>query len=174
MSQKIVLITGDGTGPELAETARNVLDATGVKIEWIEAVAGEKCFKETGNPLPEETLELVRKHKIALKAPITTPIGSGFRSVNVALRKEFDLYQNIRPAKTYEGVQSKYENVDIVLFRENTDDLYVGIEFEQGKKETLELIETIKKLNGATIKEDSGISIKPISEIANIPMTSRI
>ena len=164
MHHKIVLITGDGIGPELAESARNVIDATGVKIEWIEAEAGDKCFKESGNPLPQKTLDLVKEYKIALKAPITTPIGSGFRSVNVALRKEFDLYQNIRPAKTYKGVQSKYQNVDIVLFRENTDDLYVGIEFEQAKQETLELINQIKKLNGATIKEDSGISIKPISE----------
>ncbi|MDO8538682.1 MAG: isocitrate/isopropylmalate dehydrogenase family protein [archaeon] len=164
MHHKVVLITGDGTGPELAETAKKVIDATGAKIEWIEAEAGDKCFKESGNPLPQKTLDLVREHKVALKAPITTPIGSGFRSVNVALRKEFDLYQNIRPAKTFKGVQSKYSNVDIVLFRENTDDLYVGIEFEQGKTETLELINQIKKLNGATLKEDSGISIKPISE----------
>lgn len=165
MAHKVTLITGDGTGPELAEATRRVVEATGVNIEWDIQTAGDDVFKETGDPLPQRVVDSIKMNKVAIKAPITTPVGTGFRSVNVLLRKELDCYQNIRPAKSMKGVRSTFENVDLVIFRENTDDLYIGVEFEKGKTETLELINAIKRLNkaGAVITEDSGISIKPIS-----------
>ncbi|MBI2870292.1 MAG: isocitrate/isopropylmalate dehydrogenase family protein [Candidatus Omnitrophica bacterium] len=163
MSYKITLIRGDGTGPSLAETTRECLDATGVSIDWEIQDAGVDIMEEKGTPLPKEVVESVRRNKVAIKAPITTPVGTGFRSVNVALRKELDLYACLRPCKSYEGVRSRYENIDLVIVRENTEDLYAGIEFEKGKKETLSLLDEIKKLSGSVIRRDSGISIKPIS-----------
>ncbi len=161
----ITLITGDGTGPELAEAMRRCVEATGVPVEWDVQTAGIDVYEQEGNPLPQRVLDSIKKNKIAIKAPITTPVGTGFRSVNVALRKELDLYQNVRPAKFYQGVKSKYPGLDLVIFRENTDDLYVGVEFEKGKPETLDLINRIKEINkdGKIISDDSGISIKPIS-----------
>ncbi|QQR92747.1 MAG: isocitrate/isopropylmalate dehydrogenase family protein [Candidatus Iainarchaeum archaeon] len=164
MVHDVVLITGDGTGPELAAATRKVLDATGVKFNWIEQEAGIDVFEKTGDPFPDTLLETIKKHKVALKAPITTPVGGGFRSVNVKLRKDLDLYQNLRPAKSYDGVRSRYENLDLVIFRENTDDVYVGIEFEAGKPETHKLIEMLRTTHPKEkIPEDIGISIKPIS-----------
>src|SRR3989344_1223908 len=160
---KITLIPGDGTGPEIAIAMKRCVEATGVKIEWDIQEAGDDVFKKEGTPLPQRVIDSIKENKVAIKAPITTPVASGYRSVNVALRKELDLYQNIRPVKYYNGVQSKYENIDIVIFRENTDDLYVGIEFEQGKPNTLELIKKIKEFNNQIVSDDSGISIKPIS-----------
>src|SRR3989338_1230807 len=160
---KITLIPGDGTGPEIAIAMKRCVEATGVKIEWDIQEAGDDFFKKKGPPLPQRVIDSIKENKVAIKAPITTPVASGYRSINVALRKELDLYQNIRPVKYYNGVQSKYENIDIVIFRENTDDLYVGIEFEQGKPNTLELIKKIKEFNKQVISDDSGISIKPIS-----------
>lgn len=128
MTHKITLIPGDGIGPEVAEAAKKVIDAAGVKIEWDVVEAGAGVIEEYGTPLPEYVLESIKKNKIALKAPVTTPVGKGFKSVNVTLRQTFNLYANIRPIKTYEGVKSRYDNVDLVIFRENTEDLYAGIE----------------------------------------------
>jgi isocitrate dehydrogenase (NAD+) len=159
MSYRITLIPGDGTGPELAEATRRVIDATGVKIDWEIAHAGVDIMEQVGTPLPEETIESVRKNGVALKAPITTPIGSGFRSVNVALRKELDLYACVRPCKSYEGVRSRYSNVDIVIVRENTEDLYAGVEYDLGTESANHIIE----MAGGKIRPDSAISIKPIS-----------
>lgn len=128
MTHKITLIPGDGIGPEVAAAARKVIDASGVKIEWDEVEAGAAVIEEYGTPLPEYVLESIKKNKIALKGPVTTPVGKGFKSVNVTLRQTLNLYANIRPIKTYEGAKSRYDNVDLVIFRENTEDLYAGIE----------------------------------------------
>jgi isocitrate dehydrogenase (NAD+) len=163
MTHPVTLIRGDGTGPELAEVTREVLDATGVSIEWHEAEAGVDVMASHGTPLPDETLESIRATKTCLKAPITTPVGTGFRSVNVALRKTFDLYACVRPCKTYPGVRSRYSGIDLVIFRENTEDLYAGIEFEKGSPAAHKLAGLIEQLTGTKIRGDSGISIKPIS-----------
>ncbi len=160
---KITLITGDGIGPEIAEAARLCIDAAGAKIEWDVRQAGVDIMKTAGTPLPEETIESVRKNGVALKAPITTPVGTGFRSVNVHLRQELDLYACVRPCKSYKGVRSRYENIDLVIVRENTEDLYAGIEFEKGKSDTLELIDWLNKHSARKIGQNAGISIKPIS-----------
>ncbi len=159
MSYRITLIPGDGTGPELAEATRRVIDAIGVKIDWEIAHAGVDIMEQLGTPLPEETIESVRRNGVALKAPITTPIGSGFRSVNVALRKELDLYACVRPCKSYAGVRSRYSDVDIVIVRENTEDLYAGVEYDLGTEAANHIIE----MSGGKIRKDSAISIKPIS-----------
>lgn len=165
MAHQVTLIRGDGTGPELIEAGRRVLEATGVEFEWDVVDAGVDIMEKVGTPLPENVLESMRRTHVAWKAPITTPIGTGFRSVNVAFRKEFDLYANVRPAKTYKGVRSLYQNIDLVLVRENTEDLYAGIEFEKGKPETLELIQWIRaRQNNKSLRDDAGITIKPISE----------
>ncbi|MHB1416473.1 MAG: isocitrate/isopropylmalate dehydrogenase family protein [Chloroflexota bacterium] len=132
MAYDVTLIPGDGIGPEIVEAARNVLEATGVKFDWDVQVAGEQAMKETGTPLPEYVLDSIRRTHVALKGPITTPVGTGFRSVNVALRKELDLYANLRPAKTYQGVKTRYESIDLVIVRENTEDLYAGVEHMVG------------------------------------------
>lgn len=160
---KITLIPGDGTGPELVEATRRVIDATGVKIEWEERHAGVDVMESAGTPLPEDTLDSIRRNKIALKGPITTPIGTGFRSVNVALRQELGLYSCLRPCKWYPGVRSRYQNVDLVLVRENTEDLYAGVEFDVDSPEA----EHIRSLNTKRIAPHSAISIKPISEAAS-------
>ncbi len=160
---KVTYIPGDGIGPEVANAARRCVEATGIDIEFEEALAGEDAQKQSGSLLPESTLASIKKNKAALKGPITTPVGSGFRSVNVALRKELDLYACLRPCKSFAGVRSKYNNIDLVIVRENTEDLYAGIEFEIGRPQTKELITKIKELSNAKIREDSGISIKPIS-----------
>lgn len=162
-SYKVTLIPGDGVGPELAEVARACLEATGVKFDWDVQTAGMEVMASEGTPLPERVIQSIRKNKIAIKAPITTPVGTGFRSVNVALRKELDLYACLRPCKSYEGVRSRYKNIDLVIVRENTEDLYAGIEFQRGTREALELIKQIEKLSKQKIRQDSGISIKPIS-----------
>ncbi|MBN1527064.1 MAG: isocitrate/isopropylmalate dehydrogenase family protein [Candidatus Omnitrophica bacterium] len=159
----VTLIEGDGTGPELAEAARRCVGALGLDIKWETAEAGEAALKKYGTPLPEATLESIRKNRLALKGPITTPVGKGFRSVNVALRKELNLYACLRPCKSYRGVRSRYENIDLVIVRENTEDLYAGIEFEKGSKETKELISLFEKWTKKKIDPTSAISIKPIS-----------
>ncbi|MDD3395254.1 MAG: isocitrate/isopropylmalate dehydrogenase family protein [Clostridia bacterium] len=128
MAYYVTLIPGDGSGPEVIAAAKKVVEATGVDIQWEEAQAGAAMIEKYGTPLPDETIASIRKTGIALKGPITTPVGTGFRSVNVALRKTFDLYANVRPAKTYPGVITKFENIDLVIVRENTEDLYAGIE----------------------------------------------
>jgi isocitrate dehydrogenase (NAD+) len=159
----VTFIPGDGVGPELSEATRRVLDATGVDFEWDDQEAGADVMDEYGTPLPDHVLESIRSNGVAIKGPITTPVGKGFRSVNVALRKELDLYACLRPCKTYPGVRSRYEGVDVVIVRENHEDLYAGIEFEQGTPEALKLIDFIADQTGKRIREDSGISIKPIS-----------
>jgi len=162
-SYRVTLIPGDGVGPELAEATQLCLEATGVKFDWDVQTAGMDVMASEGTPLPERVLESIRKNKVAIKAPLTTPIGTGFRSVNVALRKELDLYACLRPFKSYEGVRSRYKNIDLVIVRENTEDLYAGIEFQKGTSEVLELIANIERLSKRKIRSDSGVSIKPIS-----------
>ena len=163
MVYKVTLIPGDGIGQEVSEAARRCVEATGVKINWEVEEAGAEVMEKYGTPLPPKVLDSIRKNKVALKGPITTPIGTGFRSVNVAIRKELDLYACLRPCKSIKGVRSRYDNIDLVVVRENTEDLYAGIEFEEGKPETKKLIENIEDLSKKEIRPDSGISIKPIS-----------
>jgi isocitrate dehydrogenase (NAD+) len=168
MAYEVTLVTGDGTGPELADAARRCVDATGVKINWDIQEAGVDVMARTGNPLPDSVLQSIRRTKCALKAPITTPVGTGFRSINVHLRQELGLFACIRPCKQYKGVRTFFENtkVDIVIVRENTEDLYAGVEFEAGKPETGKLVEFINSIGDKKIKtksDETGVSIKPIS-----------
>jgi isocitrate dehydrogenase (NAD+) len=162
----VTLITGDGIGPEIAEAARRCIDATGVKIEWEVAEAGEDVMARLGTPLPDATVDSIKKNAVALKAPITTPVGTGFRSINVYLRQSLDLYACLRPCKSYKGVRSRYEDIDLVIVRENTEDLYAGIEFQKSQPDALELIDWLNKHSKRKITPDSGISIKPISVAA--------
>ena len=169
MAHEVTLITGDGTGPELAEAARRCIDATGVKINWDVQEAGVDVLARLGTPLPDSTIASVRRTRCALKSPITTPVGTGFRSINVHLRQELGLYACVRPCKYYPGVRSYFaeSGVDIVLVRENTEDLYIGVEFEAGKPATAELIDTINRLSTdkkiRSGKNETGVTIKPIS-----------
>jgi len=163
----VTLIPGDGIGPEITAAMRRVVDATGVDIEWEIADAGEHVMAEHGTPLPDHVLDSIRKNKVAIKGPVTTPVGTGFRSVNVALRKALDLYVNLRPALSIPGTGARYEDIDIVIVRENTEDLYAGIEFEQGSEDAAELIEWVAAKGAGTIRPDSGISLKPISITAS-------
>jgi isocitrate dehydrogenase (NAD+) len=167
MAHNITLIPGDGVGPEVSEATRRVLDASGVKFNWDIAYAGADAREKFGALLPEATLKSIRKNKVAIKGPVTTPVGSGFRSVNVALRQELDLYACLRPCKIYPGAPTNFENVDIVVVRENTEDLYSGIEFEERKKETAKLRQLVSEATGNTIREDSAVSLKVISETAS-------
>jgi isocitrate dehydrogenase (NAD+) len=163
MAHRVTFIPGDGTGPEIAEATRRVLEASGAELDWEMQHAGADVMDEHGgNPLPNHVLESIKRNGVALKGPITTPVGTGFRSVNVALRKTLDLFGQVRPCKSYEGVRSRYEKVDLVVIRENTEDLYAGIEFEEGTGGATELIEWLAK-HGGRVRPDSGISIKPIS-----------
>ncbi len=164
MIHKITLITGDGVGPEITEATRRVLEATGVKLNWELAYAGADVIEKYGTPLPDAVLDSIRKNGVALKGPVTTPIGTGFRSVNVAMRKSLDLFACVRPCKTYPGAPSPYKNVDIVIVRENTEDLYAGVEFEKGTAEAAGLIKFINSQKGNVIRADSGLSIKMITE----------
>ena len=163
----VTFIPGDGTGPEIAEATRRVLDAAadvgGFAFDWEVQYAGAEVGERTGDVLPEHVLDSIRTNKVAIKGPLTTPVGKGFRSVNVALRKELDLYACLRPCRTYAGAPSKFPDFDVVVVRENTEDLYAGVEFEEGTAEAARLIEFISELGGGTIRPDSGISIKPIS-----------
>src|SRR4051812_26953275 len=156
MAYDVTLIPGDGVGPELAEAARMCLDATGVDINWDVQEAGVDVMEKLGTPVPDSVIESCRRTKVALKALITTPIGTGFRSVNVYLRQALDLYACVRPCKEYAGVRTFFSgcNVDLVIVRENTEDLYIGCEFEKGKPETVELLALVKRLNGKAIRED--------------------
>ncbi len=164
MGYQITLIPGDGIGPEVIEATRQVLEATGVDLRWEPAYAGAEVMGQYGTPLPESVIDSIRKNRVALKGPITTPIGTGFRSVNVALRQELDLYACLRPCKAYPGVPTLYPDVDIVIVRENTEDLYAGIEFARGSAGAGRLVSLIAETTGKTIRDGSGISIKPISE----------
>ncbi len=159
MAHNVTLIRGDGTGPELVAAAKKVLEATGVAFNWDIQEAGVDVMETAGTPLPPAVIESIRKNKVALKGPITTPIGTGFRSVNVALRKELDLYACLRPCKYYPGIRSKYQDVNLVVVRENTEDLYAGVEYDTGTPEAGQIIE----MAGGKIRPDAAISIKPIS-----------
>ncbi|HEY7926897.1 MAG TPA: isocitrate/isopropylmalate dehydrogenase family protein [Candidatus Dormibacteraeota bacterium] len=159
----VTLIPGDGIGYEVSEATRRVIDATGVDIEWDVQNAGLDVVEQYGQPMPDHVLASIRRNKIAIKGPLTTPVGKGIRSVNVALRRELDLFALVRPCKSYPGVRSRYRDVDLVIVRENTEDLYAGIEFAEGEAATHELIDAIERLGNRRIRADSGISIKPIS-----------
>ena len=166
MPHDVTLILGDGTGPELAAVARQCIDSTGVKIRWDEQEAGLDCLAKFGTPLPDALTESIRRTRIALKAPITTPVGTGFRSVNVHLRQAFGLYACLRPCKSYPGVRSRYSDIDLVVVRENTEDLYAGIEFERGTDALRAVYDcasawSTRKI--ATPPETTGLSLKPIS-----------
>jgi isocitrate dehydrogenase (NAD+) len=160
---KVTLIPGDGTGPEITEAAQRVFEATGVTFEWDIQNAGEDVYNSEGTPLPDRVLESIKKNKVAIKGPITTPVGTGFRSVNVTLRQTLDLYSCVRPCKSYEGAKTRYDNIDLVIFRENTEDLYAGIEYQKDSEGAKEIIGLVQKLSDRAIRPDSGISIKPIS-----------
>ncbi len=168
MAHDVTLITGDGTGPDLAAAARLCIDATGVKINWDEQEAGVDVMERLGTPLPDAVMESVRRTKCALKAPITTPVGTGFRSINVHLRQALGLFACIRPCKQYKGVRSFFSDVpvDLVIVRENTESLYAGIEFEKGKPETADVIKYINERAEKKVKsglDETGITIKSIS-----------
>lgn len=152
MAIKATLIPGDGVGPEVIDAAVRCIEACGVDVEWEKVIAGERAIKKYKTPLPDEVLDSIRRNKIALKGPITTPVGKGFRSVNVALRKELGLFANVRPAKLYKGVRTKFEDVDLVVIRENLEDLYSGIEYEKGK------------FRERGVSKDAAVSLKVISE----------
>ncbi len=162
----ITLIPGDGIGPEITEATKRVVKESGVDIVWDEVNAGADYMDQYGTPLPQHVIDSIKTNKVALKGPVTTPVGYGFRSVNVALRQALDLYVCLRPCKLYPGIKSHFDNVDLVLVRENTEDLYAGIEYEKDKPETLELLKKLEA-DGHKVKSDSGISIKPISESAS-------
>lgn len=166
MMYRVTFIPGDGIGPEVAWAARRCLDATGVAFHWDERIAGESAIEQFNTPLPEETLQSVRDNRVAIKGPITTPIGTGFRSVNVALRKQLNLFACVRPCRTYAGVRSPFQSVDLIIVRENTEDLYAGIEFAAGELQTAALVRQLAELSKQPIEPESAISIKPISATA--------
>ncbi len=163
MAHRITLIPGDGIGPEVAEAARRVVEATGVEIDWDVQEAGAAVMDREGSPLPDRVLASIRHSRTALKGPITTPVGSGFRSANVALRQELDLFAAVRPAMSLPGVRTRYEGVDVVVIRENTEDLYAGIEFERGSEALRRFREELRALAGFEIPDDAGVTVKPIS-----------
>lgn len=164
--RKVSLIPGDGIGPEVTDAARACIDALDVGIEWEVVLAGEPAVKKSGSLLPKETLDSIRRNKIALKGPITTPIGTGFRSINVALRQELDLYACVRPSRYIEGGNSKYPGVNLVIVRENSEDLYAGVEFKDQDSKTEGLIEYINGISEKKVRKGSAISIKPFSRFA--------
>jgi isocitrate dehydrogenase (NAD+) len=163
MTHRVTLIPGDGVGPELSEATRRVLEATGVGFDWDVQEAGADVMERYGTPLPDHVLGSIRATGVAIKGPITTPVGTGFRSVNVALRRELDLYACLRPCKSYAGVRSRYEGVDLVIVRENTEDLYAGIEFARGSEGALQMRRLVEDLNAGRLREDTGVGVKPIS-----------
>ena len=167
MAHRITLIPGDGTGPEIVEATRRAIEATGVKIEWDVHDIGLPALQKLGDAFPKSALDSVRRNKVGLKGPLTTELGTGMRSVNVALRKEFDLYANLRPAKTYKGVKAPMGNVDLVIVRENIEDLYAGIEYDIGTPELAEVRAVIEKTSRQTLREDAAIAIKYISEMGS-------
>ncbi len=166
MQHAVTLIPGDGTGPEITEATRRVLEATGVQFEWHIHQAGLEVLEKYGTVLPDDVIESIKETKVGLKGPITTPVGKGVRSANVALRKKLDLYANLRPAKTYHGLRSRYEHIDMVIVRENTEDLYAGIEFQRNTPQQEELLDTIARTTGSRLDANSALSIKYISEVA--------
>jgi len=164
---RVTFIPGDGIGPEVAEATRRVLEATGVKFQWDTVIIGSQAQDKFGTPLPESALQSIRKNKVAIKGPVTTPIGTGFRSVNVALRKTLDLYACLRPCKIYPGINTPFKDLDIVVVRENTEDLYAGIEFARGDSETKQLLDLAHDATGEEIRKDSAVSLKIISQTAS-------
>lgn len=162
----VTLIPGDGIGTETTAAMQRVVKAAGADIEWEVAEAGAHMMESCGTPLPESTIEAVRRNKVAIKGPITTPVGTGFRSVNVALRKTLDLNVCLRPVMSIPGAGGRYSDVDLVIVRENSEDLYAGIEFEEGSQGAQDLISFCAEQGAGTIRPDSGISIKPISVTA--------
>jgi isocitrate dehydrogenase (NAD+) len=160
---RVTLIPGDGIGPEVSSAARMVLDAAVPGIEWVERTAGAAALTEHGDLLPEETLEAIRATRVAIKGPITTPVGSGFRSINVALRQDLDLFAAVRPARSLPGVPTRHDQVDLVVVRENTEDLYQGVEFAAGSPQADALRIELRSLAGVEIKPDAGVTVKPIS-----------
>jgi len=167
MKHTITLIPGDGIGPEVMEAARRCLEATGVEFQWEVVDAGATALEKEGNLLPPRLFQSIRKNRVALKGPATTPVGTGFRSVNVALRKELDLYACLRPCRSYPGIPSRYENVDIIVVRENSEDLYIGLEFDKGTAEAKKLLSLVSRSTGEKISRDFSISLKLISEAAS-------
>ncbi|MGI9145292.1 MAG: isocitrate/isopropylmalate dehydrogenase family protein [Chloroflexota bacterium] len=163
MTYNVTLIPGDGTGPEIMEATRRALEATGVQFNWDVQEAGIDVMEKFGTPLPDQVIDSIKRTRLGIKGPITTPVGKGFRSVNVALRKALDLYVNLRPAKTYHGVRARYDDIDLVVVRENMEDLYAGIEFDVNTPETAALIRQLKELGGYEIRADSALAIKMIS-----------
>ena len=159
----VTLIPGDGVGPEITDATVRVLEATGVEFDWDVQQAGENVMAEYGTPLPEPVLDSIRRNRVALKGPITTPVGTGFRSVNVALRQELELYACVRPIKAYPGARNLRDDLDFVVVRENSEDIYIGIEFEKGTPECRQVLEEVSTLSRKRIRPDSGLSIKPIS-----------
>jgi isocitrate dehydrogenase (NAD+) len=163
VAYRVTFIPGDGTGPEISEAVQRVLEATGVGFDWDFQDAGADVYEAEGTPLPDRVLDSIKERRVAIKGPITTPVGSGFRSINVALRKELDLYACLRPCKAYEGVRTRYPEVDVVIVRENHEDLYAGVEYELGDEATRRLREFIRETEGTELREDIGVSIKTIS-----------
>jgi len=173
MAHRVTLIPGDGTGPELTEATRRVLEATGVDFAWDVKHAGVEVMEQAGTPLPEDTLASIRENRIALKGPITTPIGTGFRSVNVALRHELGLYACLRPCKTYPGVRTRYDHVDVVIVRENTEDLYAGIEFTSGSDDAHRVIEMLNSAQPKQIADGGGSVPGPAHRGCELPRLPR-
>ena len=163
MAHLVTLIPGDGIGPEVSEATRRVIDATGIPIEWVVEEAGADVLAREGTTLPGRVLDRIRGSRVAIKGPITTPVGSGFRSVNVELRQALDLFAAVRPSRSLGGLPTRHPDVDLVVIRENSEDLYQGIEFEKGTPEALELREELLRLSGRELREDSGFTVKPIS-----------
>lgn len=163
MAHLVTLIPGDGIGPEVAAATRRVVEATGAPIDWVVEEAGAAVLEREGTALPHRVLEQIRRTRVALKGPITTPVGRGFRSVNVELRHELDLFAAVRPSRSLPGVPTRHAGVDLVVIRENTEDLYQGIEFERGTPEAAALRAELRRLAGTDLRDDAGITVKPIS-----------
>ncbi|MEX0984581.1 MAG: isocitrate/isopropylmalate dehydrogenase family protein [Actinomycetota bacterium] len=163
MDHRVTIVPGDGIGPEVTAAARLVMDAADVGITWAERAAGYAALEAEGELLPGSTLESIKECRVALKGPITTPVGTGFRSINVALRQELDLFAAVRPARSLPGVTTRHRDLDLVIVRENTEDLYQGIEFERGSPQTAALREVMRSLGGFELREDAGVTLKPIS-----------
>ncbi|CAN5335580.1 isocitrate/isopropylmalate dehydrogenase family protein [soil metagenome] len=163
MAHHVTLVPGDGIGPEVAEAARRVVEAAGVEVEWDVQEAGAAVLEREGSPLPDRVLRSIERNRTALKGPITTPVGTGFRSVNVTLRQELDLFAAVRPALSLPGVAARHGAVDLVVIRENTEDLYAGVEFERGSPALERLRVELRALSGFEIAEDAGVTVKPIS-----------
>ena len=163
MAHLVTLIPGDGIGPEVADAMRLGVEATGAEVEWVVEEAGAAVLEREGTPLPDRVLEQVERSRVAIKGPVTTPVGTGFRSVNVALRQELDLFAAVRPSRSLPGVPTRHRDVDLVVVRENTEDLYQGIEFERGTPQAAALRDELRRLTGRTVREDAGLTVKPIS-----------